>query len=704
MSVTRYALGIAALACLGGSLGAAAIALRARWLPDADGAPARLAESVIGLALLMFELELLGTLGLFRLGPIVVSSVLLGGVIHRVAGRPERAGTDARNPASATGERPLIRAVAFTAAGLVLAEWVVPTLHSYDVGIRAFDSLWYHLPWAAAFAQTGHVTPLHFTDVEYLTAFYPAGAELLHGLGIVLMGSDVLSPGLNLSLLGLTLLAAWCIGRPRGLQALTVTGAAVALGTPMLRFSQAGSAANDVVGVFFLLAAVALLVNATETLAAARTRTRAPVLVAAVAAGLAVAVKLSLLAPVLALSVGLVAIAPRGRRRTLGGAWAAGVAVAGGFWYLRNLVAVGNPLPWISFGALATPAAPLQQHTAFSVLHYVGNGQVWSRFLEPGLSSGLGPWWPLILGAAILGPLACVVRGSDRTTRVLGLVALASWLAYTVTPESAAGPSGHPAGFAFNLRYAAPALTLALAVGPLALAGAGRRTRLTTVVALALVLIVTLVQDRLWPGGYTAPGLLVGAVAIAAALLAASASGRAPRLRARSAALAGILALAGAGAALGYAGERHYLRGRYVYEPHVSSLARVWEWFRGVHHASVGLVGTFGGFFAYPLFGLDDSDRVTYVGHRGAHGSFTAIGSCPEWRRTLNAGGYRFVVTTPGRDPWRPARLLSSPEGTWTGTDPAAVRVFTNRAGGQPISVYELRGRLDPATCPPARR
>ena len=51
---------------------------------------------------------------------------------------------------------------------------------------------------------------------------------------------------------------------------------------------------------------------------------------------------------------------------------------------------------------------------------------------------------------------------------MLGLVALASLAAYLITPETAAGPSGHPTGFAFNLRYAAPALVLSLTVLPLA--------------------------------------------------------------------------------------------------------------------------------------------------------------------------------------------------------------------------------------------
>ena len=84
------------------------------------------------------------------------------------------------------------------AAAVTLAEWAAPTLESYDVGIRRFDSLWYHLPWAASFAQTGQITSLRFTDVEYLTAFYPATAEMLHGLGIVLLGRDTLSPAINL--------------------------------------------------------------------------------------------------------------------------------------------------------------------------------------------------------------------------------------------------------------------------------------------------------------------------------------------------------------------------------------------------------------------------------------------------------------------------------------------------------------------------
>jgi hypothetical protein len=113
----------------------------------------------------------------------------------------------------------------------------------------------------------------------------------------------------------------------------------------------------------------------------------------------------------------------------------------------------------------------------------------------------------------------------------------------------------------------------------------------------------------------------------------------------------------------------------------------------------VAVAGTFGGFFSYPLYGVDDSNRVQYVGRHGAHGSLTPIGSCGAWRSALNRGGYRYVVITPSRDPWRPKLLSYSPEGAWTASDPAARVVYTRLALGQRITVFELSGRMDPASC-----
>jgi hypothetical protein len=150
----------------------------------------------------------------------------------------------------------------------------------------------------------------------------------------------------------------------------------------------------------------------------------------------------------------------------------------------------------------------------------------------------------------------------------------------------------------------------------------------------------------------------------------------------------------------GYPLQRHYLRGRYTYQPNVSYLARVWDLFRTVHNERVGVVGTFGGFFAYPFYGLDLSNRVSYVAQRGPHGSFTPISTCARWRAQLNTDHLNYLITTPARDPWHPSVLRPSPETSWTATDPAATPVFTEQALGQPIVVFRLRGPLDPAGCP----
>src|SRR5581483_7259089 len=56
--VGRYAIGAAALVVICASLAVAAVSIRRRILGDWTGAPARLAESVIGLALLIGILEL----------------------------------------------------------------------------------------------------------------------------------------------------------------------------------------------------------------------------------------------------------------------------------------------------------------------------------------------------------------------------------------------------------------------------------------------------------------------------------------------------------------------------------------------------------------------------------------------------------------------------------------------------------------------
>ena len=92
------------------------------------------------------------------------------------------------------------------------------------------DTTWYHMPFAARFAQEDSTVHLHFTDPLRLVAwFYPQSSELIHGTAIVLFKSDWLSPLINLVWLSIALLAAWCIGRPYKVGPATLVAAAIVL-------------------------------------------------------------------------------------------------------------------------------------------------------------------------------------------------------------------------------------------------------------------------------------------------------------------------------------------------------------------------------------------------------------------------------------------------------------------------------------------
>ena len=113
----------------------------------------------------------------------------------------------------------------------------------------------------------------------------------------------------------------------------------------------------------------------------------AALVVAGIAAGLAAGTKLSFLAPVAALTVGVVAIAPRTTRLRAAALWALPMLAAGGYWYARNLIAVGNPIPYIgSIGPISLPAPvrDFQLRPDFAVVHYWNDTGVWRHWFVPG--------------------------------------------------------------------------------------------------------------------------------------------------------------------------------------------------------------------------------------------------------------------------------------------------------------------------------
>jgi hypothetical protein len=233
----------------------------------------------------------------------------------------------------------------------------------------------------------------------------------------------------------------------------------------MLLLYQPGDAKNDTAGLFFLLASAAVLVNADANARAGRERPALPtgaLIVAGLAAGLALGTKLNLLAPFAFLTLGVIAISAGYRWRATC-IWVASSLATGGFWFARNLVNAGNPLPWIQAGPLPGPdQLDINIRHPANVAHYLlpPDGGVIRHHLIPGLHDSFGALWPLVLVAVIGGFLLAIFRGRTPLIRMLGIVALLSGLAYLVTPLTAAGPEGDPTAFTTNLRYASPAIGL----------------------------------------------------------------------------------------------------------------------------------------------------------------------------------------------------------------------------------------------------
>jgi hypothetical protein len=337
----------------------------------------------------------------------------------------------------------------------------------------------------------------------------------------------------------------------------------------------------------------------------------------------------------------------------------------------------------------------LQDGNYYSLADYATHPGILRHWLIPALNQNLGPWWPGLAAAAVGAPLLCLFCRRERVILAAALIALVSLVAYTLTPDTACGPWGHPYCMTFNTRYAAPALTLALAVTPLAPLFRGRMARWAAAAGLTTLFVATVALRRLWTAGYGlgARHAAVVLVLVVAVILVLRPWSRIRLGRATAVALAAAVLLAGVAA--GYSGTRDYLRDRYSGRYGPAAVYKLWRWARGVRHARIALVGTFGWYFGYPLWGVDHSNRVTYLGRRGAHGAFRPIATCPSWRAALSRGQYQYVVTTASGITFT-TELMPSPEAEWTRTDPSARLVL---APSWAIQVFRLTGPLHPNGC-----
>lgn len=654
MAITSWVWGACLLMAIALPAGSAAWRLRRRFLADWHGAPARLAESVLAIGLIVAVAQAVGAVGGFtRLG--LIAGVLIASVAATACARvgsvpsvavPQESTVALGPPGTATWLAPL------TAVAVVVGRWTTFTAVSVRSGVLASDSIWYHLPRAARFAQTGWVTPLHYTAPEFPDTFHPANAELVQAISMLAFQRDVLAGVINLGWLALLLLAAWCIGHPYGQGWLSLTGAAVVLATPLLVVEGAGNAGNDIAASFFLLAAVALLLQPNGG--------RAAVVVAGIAAGMAMSTKLTVVPAVAVLTLGvLLTGGPAGRARRCV-AWLVPLTGFGAYWYVRNWLAVGSPIPATHLPLFPPASFRIADRVGFSVFDYLTDAGVWRHWFLPGLRDDFGLAFPLVIGLVVAAIVGALWKGGDGLVRSLGAVLLVGTVAYVMLPTTALGARGAPVLFAGNVVYLAPILLLAVAVVPVLCARDGSSSR-----RLLAAYLVVLVAGSLatpvspWASGWLGRGIATGIVVW---LVGAAVMTRHPGPRA----LVAVGALASAVLVIGLVGLTNDAgANRYAAQP-------LYRWATDVSHARIDIAGFAGQF---PYYGLNLNNVVQYVGKVGPHGEYHDVTSCSLWRARLRLDGADYVVLRSERSAMDRRQLV------WTRADPAA-RLLLHVDGG----------------------
>ena len=202
--------------------------------------------------------------------------------------------------------------------------------------------------------------------------------------------------------------------------------------------TQPGEGRNDIMGLAFLIAFAAFLINGHQRRAPdgrdavqdaperdAPLLDKGPLVMAGIAAGLAASVKTTFLVPVVAITLGVILFSGRGRRWTT--AWVMGLPmlVVGGYWYLRAAIKTGgNPIPITKFGPLNLPTPdqmPLDPRPRFAVAHYLTDPTIYRRWFFPELDNAFGPLWPLILIIAVAAAVYIAWRSRNKILRVIAV-------------------------------------------------------------------------------------------------------------------------------------------------------------------------------------------------------------------------------------------------------------------------------------------
>lgn len=610
MPLADYLAGLAFLAVTAGAALAAGLLVQRGRLPHLRGAPRVLAVAVLATAALAAAHLLPGLVGLLSRWSAAAVAFALALAASRLRPDPVALVEEPTEPGPRAGEGPLSWTIALVAAG-ALAIWLVASAWTRTaLPPEGIDSLTFHLPNVAGWIRSGTVWRVDQFNPLLANGNYPQTGDLTFLAVVAPWRNDwlvgVVNP-LYIALAGLAVYAtAVELGAPR--PASILTGSLFA-SMPVVGLAANGEAMTDSAMFATMGAGVLFLLRH------ARGAPRAELLLAALALGLAFGTKwYSAWAVPAVLVVWLVAARPRIARDVA--PVAAIVAVAGGFWLLRNLVMSGNPVFPVELSALGVtlfdaPRDVIRECAGFTIAGYVGDWGPWSEHILPAYRENLGlPG--AVLGLGLAGAAAVAVRSRGAIAAGIACVMLLV-LGYAVTPYSAFGPEGEPLLVGANARYLVPALLVA---APLAAVALGRAGRLRVPLELLALAAVAHGIDRSFDVG-------LGAVAaVPAALLSAAwyvwwptadateSWGRRSQLVARAAVAVAFTALL---VAIGHLRQQEFNDGRYEDgDPAVAWIARHAP--EGQRVALAGVWSVEGRSPVWPAFGERLRNEVDYLG------------------------------------------------------------------------------------------
>ena len=517
-----------------------AVRLAQRLLPAGDGLEQMLAAGVMCWAQIALASVLLGMVHALYALPVVAVHVVVAVAVLRLVHVPSRPRRTWRPD----------RTALVAAASAVVVVGVIVAL-SPGAPSNEFDTNRYHIVNAAQWLTSHEVWTLPYAAPGDHTAAEPGNGELVGTWLMLPSGDDRIAYMGNAGFAVLALLATALLTRRAGGRAAHgMLAGMVVLLSPLVALSQVHSMMTDLPVTVGVLAGAVFLIGAQR-----RPQPTGAIVVGGAALGLAAGSKLAALPAVATVLVAALVLCAAGSRLRLGLLSIVAAVTTGGFWYLRNAVATGNPVyPLdVTIGGhrlLAGSRSPLSVSTV-SLLTSVR---------RHGLSL-VGLWWSALLTQlyAIAVLLTFVVLGAVLLWRAGGRPRRLPWgawailataclglIGYALAPNSGGGDDPTKFLLTAGLRYLMPWPFMLIAV--VATMGSGRFLEAGLLSGITADLTVVIPGDPSYRPDLH-PTLRAGAAAVVAALVLGAVVFVAARVPRPSVGALAAAALGGAGGA-----------------------------------------------------------------------------------------------------------------------------------------------------------